>query len=161
MAGSCFEAHAIELVGIDIQLVVGHFKHVQESRPRVRSVIEGRIGDAEIAEDLLLLGFESDLCVSEDEIVIVIRHNRQLWLASDVIDLLSSHTEQKAFSWSLDTIRINRVNCEATNDCAVGESDEGNQVLDSVEVVVEVDQIEWIILVDELALTWKAAHIFV
>ncbi len=78
-----------------------------------------------------------------------------------MINLLSSHTEQKPFSWSLDAIRINRINCEAANDSAVGKSNECNQVLDSVEVAVEVNLVKWIIFVDKFALKGSAAHILV
>lgn len=74
--GSCLEAHAVELVGIDIQFVIGHFSHIQKCGPWNSSVIKGGVGNTKVAEHLLFLGLESDLCVSEDEIVVVVRYDR-------------------------------------------------------------------------------------
>lgn len=78
-----------------------------------------------------------------------------------MINLLASHAEQKALSRPHDTIRVHRVHCEATNYSAVGESDESNQVLHFIEVVVEVDQVKRVILIHQFALVREAAHIFV
>lgn len=69
---SSFECDAVELVSFDVQFVIGHFGHIQKCGPRNSSVIEGGVGDAEVAEHLLFLGFESDLCVSKDEVVVVV-----------------------------------------------------------------------------------------
>lgn len=78
-----------------------------------------------------------------------------------MIDLPCSHAEQKALSWPHDTIRVHRVHCEATDDSTVGEPDEGNQVLNFIEVAVEVDQVQRVVLVDQFALVGQTAHVFV
>lgn len=55
MDGSHFEVDAVELICFDFEFIVGHFADIEELSPQIRSVVEGGISDAEVAEDLLLL----------------------------------------------------------------------------------------------------------
>lgn len=70
--GSCLEGDAVELVGVDVQFIIGHFRHIQECSPWDSAVVESGVGDAEVAEHLLFLRLQSYLCVPEDEVVVVV-----------------------------------------------------------------------------------------
>ena len=162
---SIIRLQLVKFVSLDLNLAVGHFEglliHLQEFGLGAACVIEGGVGDAEVAEHLLLLRLQPDLCISEDEVVLIIKIGD--WnprLGTHLVHPLVSHTEDEAFSEVGSDAWVERALREAADDRAVFELDERKQVLLQVEVGVEVGSVERVESVAELGPELAANEFF-
>lgn len=124
---SSFEDHLVELKAVNGLIIIGVLADLKELGPGIPLIIEGGAGDTKTAEDkshllfLLLLLAESDVCISEDEVILIIIDHCFSWLLPHVVGLAVRDTEDEALAWLLDVVLQYWVGSEATDLCAVGE----------------------------------------
>jgi hypothetical protein len=96
------------------------------------------------------LGFYSDLGVAEDEIVAVVGSYWQSGFAPHVVDPLIGQAKDESPSWLLGLIGIDWIGSVSSDDCAIADLDEDDEIRNQIKVFVEVNRIQGVILVYEL-----------
>ncbi len=133
----------VELVGqkLDFPVVIS-----QEVCYFFSSIVEIPVIDAEVAEDLSLQSFNSDLWVSEDHEIVIVGDS--LAVRFDFVSLLVPERHQKGVSL-LCSLWIEALLTVSSNYPAVdglGDTDDVHVVID---VPVQIDPVERLVLVDE------------
>lgn len=124
---SLFEDHLVELKAVNGLIIIGVLADLKELGPGIPLIIEGGAGDTKTAEDecllllLLLLLAESDVCISEDEVILIIVDHCFSWFFSHVVGLAVCNAEDEALAWLLGVVLQHWVGSKATDLSAVGE----------------------------------------
>ena len=133
----------VELVGqkLDFPVVIS-----QEVCYFFSSIVEIPVIDAEVAEDLSLQSFNSDLWVSEDHEIVIVGDS--LAVRFDFVSLLVPERHQEGVSL-LCSLWIEALLTVSSNYPAVDGLGDNDDVHVVIDVLVEIDPVERFVLVDE------------
>lgn len=144
-----------------VKLVAGHFcltdVFAHKGSLLLAHAVEGGRRHREVAEEFLLLRLESDLRVPEDEKEVVVGHHGHLGLLLHIEVEAVGHREQDSPTQAslLGLVFVHLLDGEhgvAADHVVVRESDEDDEVLLAVDVLMEVDRVLGVVAVDQFAL---------
>lgn len=162
---SSFEDHLIELKALNRLIIVGVLADLKELGPGIPFIVKCRAGDTKTAEDecflllLYLLLAESDVCISKDQVILIIVYHCLSWVFPHVVGLAVRYAEDEALAWLLDVVLLHWVGCESADLCTVGEMHQDEQVGDAIDILMEVCCVERVEPMDQSSRCRYLSHI--